>query len=125
MRNFERNRGKKSIMESPLALIVLGIIILIFSWSVIRFWGKMAETRKNKEIAEAKTETLREQKGALRADIEKLETDRGKEEFFRENYGLAKEGEEVIIIVDKAPTAEEPERGRISSFLSFFVNLFK
>ena len=112
-------------MESPLALIVLGIIILIFSWSVIRFWGKMAETRKNKEIAEAKTETLREQKGALRADIEKLETDRGKEEFFRENYGLAKEGEEVIIIVDKAPTAEEPERGRISSFLSFFVNLFK
>ncbi|KKU50468.1 MAG: hypothetical protein UX71_C0001G0123 [Parcubacteria group bacterium GW2011_GWA1_47_10] len=125
MRNFERNRGKKSIMESPPALIVLGIIILIFSWSVIRFWGKMAETRKNKEIAEAKTETLREQKGALRADIEKLETDRGKEEFFRENYGLAKEGEEVIIIVDKAPTAEEPERGRISSFLSFFVNLFK
>src|SRR3989344_3909950 len=125
MRNFERNRGKKSIMESSPALIVLGIIILIFSWSVIRFWGKMAETRKNKEIAEAKTETLREQKGALRADIEKLETDRGKEEFFRENYGLAKEGEEVIIIVDKAPTAEEPERGRISSFLSFFVNLFK
>ena len=125
MRNFERNRGKKSIMESPLALIVLGIIILIFSWSVIRFWGKMAETRKNKEIAEAKTETLREQKGALRADIEKLETDRGKEEFFRENYGLVKEGEEVIVIVDKAPEAEEPERSPISNFFSFFVNLFK
>ena len=112
-------------MESPLALIVLGIIILIFSWSVIRFWGKMAETRKNKEIAEAKTETLREQKGALRADIEKLETDRGKEEFFRENYGLVKEGEEVIVIVDKAPEAEEPERSPISNFFSFFVNLFK
>ena len=112
-------------MESPPALIVLGIIILIFSWSVIRFWGKMAETRKNKEIAEAKTETLREQKGALRADIEKLETDRGKEEFFRENYGLAKEGEEVIIIVDKTPEAEEPERGRIRSFFSNFLNLFK
>jgi|SRR3989344_5545904 len=125
MRNFERNRGRKNIMESKPALVILGAVILLFSWSVLRFWQKMAETSKNKEIAEAKTESLKTQREALQGDIAKLQTDRGKEEFFRENYGLAKEGEEVIIIVDKAPTAEEPERGRISSFLSFFVNLFK
>ena len=125
MRNFERNRGRKNIMESVPALVILGIVVLVFLWSVIRFWGKMAETRKNKEIAEAKTENLRTQKAALEQDIEKLRTDRGKEEFFRENYGLAKEGEEVIVIVDKTPETEEPERGAIRSFFSNFLNLFK
>jgi cell division protein FtsB len=91
----------------------------------MRFWGKMADTRKNKEIAEEKTETLRQQKEALRGDIEKLRTDRGKEEFFREELGQAKEGEEAIVIVDKTPEAEEPEQGAIRSFFSSFVNLFK
>jgi cell division protein FtsB len=125
MKNFERNRGRKNILESPPALALLGIVVLVFAWSVIRFWGKMAETRKNKDIAEAKTEALLEQKDALRSDIEKLRTDRGKEEFFRENYGLAKEGEDVIVIVDKAPEKEAEKRSAISGFFSFFVNLFK
>lgn len=125
MRNFERNRGRKNIMESTPALIVLGIVVLVFSWSVMRFWSKMADTRKNKEIAEAKTEELQAQKMALRGDLEKLRTDRGKEEFFRENYGLAKAGEEVIVIVDNEEAAEAPERGAISSFFSFFLNLLR
>lgn len=112
-------------MESTPALIVLGIVVLVFSWSVMRFWSKMADTRKNKEIAEAKTEELQAQKMALRGDLEKLRTDRGKEEFFREELGQARVGEEVIVIVDKTPEAEEPERGVIRSFFSFFVNLFK
>lgn len=124
MKNFERNRGR-NIMESTPALIILGILVLAFAWSVIRFWIKMADTRKNKEIAEAKTETLRGQEETLRADIANLQTDRGKEEFFRENYGLAKEGEEVIVIVDQDAAGKETERGPVSSFFSFFVNLFK
>lgn len=112
-------------MESPPALIILGIIVLIFSWSVMRFWSKMADTRKNREIAEAKTEALQAQKTALRADLEKLQTDRGKEEFFREDLGQARVGEEVIVIVDNPAEAEAPKRSRISGFFSFFVNLFK
>ena len=91
----------------------------------MRFWNKMADTRKNKEIAQAKTEALQTQRTALQGDLEKLQTDRGKEEFFREDLGQARVGEEVIVIVDNLAEAEEPKQSHISGFFSFFVNLFK
>lgn len=106
-------------------LALLGIVILIFTGSVLRFWNKMAETSRNKEIVADKVLALKEQQETLLADLEELATDRGKEEFVRENFGLAKEGEEVIIIVaDKSPTPE-PRPGALRGFLSFFENWFK
>ena len=125
MKNYDRNRKMGSIMESKPVLVLLGIVILVFAWSVVRFWNKMAETGRNKEIVENRALALRGQKVTLLTDLEKLGTDRGKEEFVRDNYGLAKEGEEVIVIVeDEAPKAEPPPSA-LSGFFSFIVNLFK
>lgn len=124
MRNFERNK-KNSIMESTPALAILAILALIFLWSVIGLWGKMSQTRRNLRIAREKTELMREQKSALQSDLQKLATDQGKEEFFRENYGLAKTGEEVIVIVEEEKAPENKPRGAIRSFFSSFLNLFK
>lgn len=112
-------------MESTLVLVLLGIVILISSWNVWHFGNKMPETARNKTLVAEKAEALRQQKINLETDIQKLETDRGKEEFFRENYGLAKEGEEVIVIVEAKTPAETPRPGALSGFFSFFKNLFK
>lgn len=113
------------MLESKPVLILLGMVILIFTWSVLRFWIKMSETGKNKALVQEKTEALREQKETLVTDINKLKTDRGKEEFVRENFGLAKEGEDVIIIVEDEAVKTEPKRGKISGFFAFFADLFK
>jgi len=125
MRNFERNRRSKNLLESKPVLLLLGIIVLVFAWSVWRFSHKMTETSRNKTTIQAKTETLREQKATLLADIQKLATDRGKEEFFRENFGLARVGEEVVIIVEEKNLPPEPKQNSFSGFFSFLRNLFR
>lgn len=111
-------------MQSKPVLVLLGIVIVIFAWSVLKFWNKMRETERNKEIAEEKVEGLREQKEKLLADIESLNTEEGKERVFRENFGLAKEGEEVIIVVEDKNPPEPLKKSFTSGFFSFLKNLF-
>jgi len=125
MRNFQKKRVWRNILQSRPVLVLLGAIILIFAWSVLGFWNKMEETGKNKQAVENKVAELKEQKEKLLADINSLQTEEGKEKFFRENYGLAKEGENVIVVVeDKTPPA--PAKTSFSDgFFSFFKNIFK
>ena len=86
--------------------------------------GKMAVTRENRKIAENKVAELQNEKIRLSADISKLNTESGIEENIREKFGLAKEGEGLIIVVeDKDKTEAEDESS--GGFFSFFKNLFK
>jgi len=125
MRNFQKKRVWRNIMQSKPVLILLGVVILVFAWSVLGFWSQMRETGRNKQIVENKVIELKEQKEKLVSDIESLKTEEGKEKFFRENYGLAKEGENVIVVVeDKTPPAP-PKTSFSDGFFSFFKNIFK
>ena len=112
-------------MQSKPVLALLGIIIIVFAWSVLRFWGQMRETGRNKEMVEEKVAELKLQKEKLASDINSLNTKEGKERVFRENFGLAKEGEEVIVVVEDKNPPEPPKTSFTSSFFSFFKNLFK
>lgn len=125
MRNFQQKRGWRNVIESKPFLVLFGILILFFAWNIFTFWSKMKETEKNKEIIQNKVEALKLQKEKLASAIESLETDRGKEKLFRENFGLAKEGEGLIVVVEdrnhKEPSKIEPPSG----FFDFLRNWFK
>lgn len=125
MRNFQEKRVWRNIMQSTPVLVILGIVIIIFGWSVLRFWNKMTETSRNKEIVEERVISLQEKKQKLIEDIDNLNTDEGKERVFRENFGLAKEGEEMIIVVEDKKQIEPEKTSSFSGFFSFFKNLFK
>ena len=108
-------------MQSKLVLMLLGILILFFAWNVLSFYNKMQGTAKNKQIIGDKVVQLKEQKLKLSADINSLNTTEGKEKVFRENFGLAKEGENMIVIMeDKNP----PSPKKSASFSNFFSFLF-
>lgn len=125
MRNFEQKRMWKNIMQSKLVLMLFGILILFFAFSVFRFWSKMQETKENREAIENKVTQLKEQKEKLSFDIENLNTDKGKEKLFRENFGLVKEGENMIIVVEDKNPPEVLKDESSSGFLNFFKNWFK
>lgn len=84
----------------------------------------MQDTEKNKKIAEEKITTLTSQEQKLTSDINNLNTDQGKEEVFRENFGLAKQGESEIVILDNN-TPPSPPPSFSSGFFGFLKNLFK
>ena len=112
-------------MQSKPVLALLGIIIIVFAWSVLRFWGQMRETGRNKEMVEEKVAELKLQKEKLASDINSLNTEEGKERVFRENFGLAKEGEEVIVVVEDKNPPESPKSSFTSGFFLFLKNLLR
>ena len=85
-------------MESIPVLTVLSLVLLFFIWGTISFFGKMEETKRNKQIAEEKITELQKEKEKLSADISKLQTDQGVEASIRDKFGLAKDGEGLIVV---------------------------
>ena len=124
MRNFKRQTVWKNVMQSKPVLILLGILILFFAWNVLVFWNKMQETEKNKKNVEENVASLEQREKELSSEINNLNTEAGKEEFIRENYGLAKQGEDEIVIVND-PNSPPPPAPTQSGFWSFIKNLFK
>lgn len=125
MRNFQDKNKWRRFRESKPILVGLGVILLVFAWSVLGLMGKMQETLKNKNSAEEKISELEVKRKKLSNNINKLETDEGKEESIREKFGWVKEGEGVIVIVDEKATANVNDADQSSGFFSWIKNLFK
>lgn len=127
MNNFQGKKDKKMlprILQSTVGLVFLSIVLVFFISTVISFVGKRAETAKNKNIAQEKVMQLQKRKEQLIYDIENLNTDTGKEKIFRENFGLALEGENLIVVVDEKKTPETPSEDTQKGFFDFFKNMF-
>jgi cell division protein FtsB len=112
-------------MESKIALIFLGIILVIFIYNLFGLFKKMQETAQNKKNIEDKITELEKSKENLDESITKLNTDKGVEESIRDKFGLAKEGEGMILVVDDKNAPAPEKKDDSSGFFSFFTNLFK
>ena len=93
MANFQEKKNHKNFFHSKPVLVVLSLLLVLFLLNVIKLANKAVETKRNKEIAQAKITELQEQKVKLESNIQKLNTEKGIEENIREKFGLAKEGE--------------------------------
>ena len=125
MRNFQRKRGWRNILQAKPVLVFLGIGVLFFAWNIIGFVGKMEITKENKKMAEDKVAELEREKEKLSSDIAKLKTAEGMEESIREKFGLAKEGENLIIVVEDEKNSGLNEKTKPNWVTSFFHDWFK
>lgn len=125
MRNFQKKKGISSFLYSVPFLSFLGIVALLFAYSMIGLVGKMRETTQNKELAESKVAELKQNKENLNQEIAKLNTTKGLEENIRERFGVVKEGEQVIVVVEDKNEEEADTEDDGGGFFSFFINLFK
>lgn len=124
MRNFQPKQNFRNILQSRPVLIFLALLMLFFAWGVFGLMNKMSVTIENRRLAENKVVQLKKDKDKLSSDLAKLQTESGVEENIRQKFGLVKEGENMIIVVDdqNKPETEVAEEG---GFFSFFSNLFK
>lgn len=125
MRNFQEKSKWKKFLQSKPVLVVLTILLLLFIWNLIGLSIKLADTYKNKKIEQEKISDLKFRKEKLTKDIEKLNTNEGKEEVIRENFGMVKDGENVIVVIDDKNTNEIEVKPKTGGILNFFRNLFK
>ena len=100
------SKNKQSFWHSPLVLIVLFGILVLFVYNMINLIEKERETTKKKNQILSNIETLRTREEALNKDIEKLKTEQGIEETIRDKYQVVKEGERMVVIVDEDNKSE-------------------
>jgi len=126
MQNFKTQKSKvRKILESKLMLVLLFVALLFFAWNVADFISKSRETSLNRKIAEEKVMELQGKKEKLSTDINRLQTKDGIESSIREKFGLAKEGENVIVIIDDKNKQETEVEEKDSGFWYFLKNWFK
>ncbi len=114
--------GKRSdpvrLFARRLALLVLFIVVLAALSALWDVYKKEHESRVLKDQAEAQLYNLSMQQEHLSAEITRLDTTRGKEEMLRENYEMAKSGENMIVIIDPpAPAPTEATSSPISRWM--------
>lgn len=124
MRNFQEKKGLKRFLQSKPVLMLLFVLVIVFTWNVISLVGKLQETIKNKKIQEEEIYNLQKRREKLSNDIEKINTEKGKEEIIRENFGLVKEGEEVIVIIEDKNNISNLSENKNKGFWFFLKGLF-
>ncbi len=91
-----------------LVLIVLAVLLMRAVWGMhLRF----QEAEKYQERAQKELTNVEGREKELRENIASLKNDRGIEAALRDRFGLVKEGEGVVIVVDEevSEVPEEPQ----------------
>jgi cell division protein FtsB len=86
--------------------IIIGVLILMAFWLTSLIWGLAGKVRVAIDEAHSvKTqyEQIEERKRNLEQNLAALQTARGQDAAIRTMFGVARPGEEVIVVVPLAP----------------------
>lgn len=99
-----RRISAREVKDIALAvLFTLGIIWML--WLIWGLIGKEEIARKAAATAHTQLTSLEDRKATIQGDLDTLSTPRGKDAAIRTAFGVAKPGEEVIIVVPAATSA--------------------
>ncbi|MBL1434304.1 hypothetical protein COB87_001910 [Candidatus Wolfebacteria bacterium] len=118
-------RAKKriSFFYNRITLFILVLSVGFLGVTVFNILGKEREAAERRADAVREFEEITNREQILNIDLAVLNTARGQEALVRSSFDVAKEGEEVIIVLDALPattTEVEVRRGLLSWFLSLF-----
>ena len=114
-----RRKGKNQTREYiSTALLSLGIVWLTFLIFGIARKEEIARTTVRDTRAELAV--LDERKNILQKNLDELATERGQEATLRQTYGVARPGEEVIVVVPPKVLPSPPPVSLFGKILHFF-----
>ena len=101
MREFQQKQIFKEKLYSKTTVFILLVLALLLAKGVVNIYIKERESRKNKEEAELELINMQNRAEELKQASERLKTPVGIEQEIRSKFGVAKEGEKVIMIVEE------------------------
>lgn len=108
MFDFHEKRKIKAILYSKVVFVLLIFIAVFLSLSVYNRYIIAEETKLKLEERKEDLEALKMRADVLETKVEYLERDRGIEEELRNRFDVAKEGEQVVVILEDEKTRETP-----------------
>jgi cell division protein FtsB len=107
MRELQQKQRMKRRLYSTPALILLAFITFLFVRGTYVVLEKKSESARSVELLNEKAIALRQKQVELADNIEALKTSEGIEREVKEKYNVAKEGERVVILVDREATTTD------------------
>ncbi len=90
----------------------MSVLFLATFWLVSLIWGLVGKAQiavSEAHDAQHQYEALEDRKSKLEANLETLQTPLGQDAAIRTAFGVARPGEEVIVVVPPAPATTTPE----------------
>ena len=85
--------------------IFIGVTLLVACWLLSLIWGLIGKAQiavREARDTEWQYQALEDRKNMLQANLASLATDRGRDTVIRTTFGVAKPGEEIIVVVPPA-----------------------
>lgn len=127
---MEFDYRKKHINNFLYSKWTILLLLAIIGFAAEATWGvyqKEKTSKANLERTEKELDRLIQREKKLKAEVARLQTDRGIEREIRSKFGVAKEGEQVVIIVEEEQEVhaeQNQERETIwGKILEIFDNL--
>lgn len=102
-------RRQQYSLKRVLVFVALIVLAGWLSLLVAGIFKKQGIARQAVSDTQAELALLEERKNTLAANLAELDTERGQEASLRQNFGVARPGEEVIIVVPKKELPPPPE----------------
>lgn len=102
---------------------LIGVLLLVAFWLATSIWGLFAKAHvavSQANEAKWQYEALESRKATLEANLAALDTPRGKDAAIRTSFGVARPGEEVIIVVPPLPATTTETLSWWEQVLSWF-----
>lgn len=109
MARFGSKSGLRDLLFSKATFAILLILSLYLTYSVFERYTVERKMSDRLEGAQAEYQELEERKETLLDKVDYLEGDSGIETEIRKHFDVAKEDEQVVIIVDEDEEADEAE----------------
>jgi hypothetical protein len=126
MAEFEERKKFWRIFYSPLAFIILLIVLLFAARAMWRVYGHERTSAQDRERIEKELAAVSQRVTALKDQVEALDTAKGMEDEIRTKFNVTKAGEKVAVIVDgtgtvSTTTTPVAEESWWRKFVGFFV----
>ena len=124
-RRIRKERFFSKLIRSPITYVVLIFFVFIFTYSAIGTYKKSKIAKEKTRQVEEELRQLKEQEEGLKNSLNDMNSEFGIEKSLREKFGIIKEGEKSVIIVDpieeeKSEREDDDEGGIFNFFKKIF-----
>ena len=116
MLDFQQKRKVKSFMYNRVTVGILFVVVLYASFSTFKVYKKQKESEALRSVVEKKMYELEEKERQINTKIQALDTDQGLEREIRGKFNVAKDNENMVIILEN----EEASTTDIQKPMSFW-----
>ncbi|PIT91285.1 hypothetical protein COU17_01525 [Candidatus Kaiserbacteria bacterium CG10_big_fil_rev_8_21_14_0_10_49_17] len=120
----KRRRIKKALLSWP-TFIVLLLLAVLLSKATFNVYTEARITREKLAERQEYLENLAKREESLSKELERLQSERGLEAELRRQFEVAREGEEVIVVLDSNEAAAAVPLNEKKNLWQQFIALFK